>query len=351
MRDDASATRAFMVGLAGLSLSGAEVAFLDRWRPCGIILFTRNYESEVQLQALVEAARTAAGGGDLLVLVDQEGGRVQRLRGEFWPDVPPAAVFGQLYSNAPTEAVAAVRDVSALVGARLKHVGINTNCIPCLDLAVDGAHDIIGSRAFGRSPEVVTALGRAVADGLADAGVLAVMKHLPGHGRAYADSHLELPKIDAAREELSQTDWVPMRNLADLQAGMTAHVLYPALDAERCASISPTVIDQVVRDDIGFDGLLMSDDLSMKALSGGIRDRGAQVLSAGCDVALHCNGDMAEMLELAPAMPFLAGRARQRWEACLQVTRKQAEIDEAAGLSALARMQAYARNTMQSARP
>ena len=330
-------SRAFITGLAGLTLSEPEANFLAETRPCGLIIFSRNFQDDDQLRALISAARDAVGGGALLVLVDQEGGRVQRLRGGDWPDVPPAARFGDLYRRDPARSVAALRSVMHGLGVRLRGVGINCDCLPCLDVPVAGADNIIGDRAFSNDPEVVAVLGRAAAEGLMDAGVLPVIKHIPGHGRALVDSHKSLPVVRAGAEALRQQDFRPFAALSDMPAAMSAHVTFEAFDSEQPASISPIVMQAVVRGEIGFDGLVMSDDISMGALAGSLDARARAVLAAGSDVVLHCNGNLDDMREVARNTEVLAGAAMARYERCLNLVKRPAEtMDEAEFDAALA---------------
>lgn len=316
--------RSFIVGLSGLQLRDEEAVFLADHKPCGIIIFTRNYADDAQLRRLIDMARRAAGGADMLVLVDQEGGRVQRLRGPDWPDLPAAARFGALYETDPAAALIAARAASHWLGGLLRGVGINTNCVPCLDVPVAGADAIIGDRAYGCCPEVVTALGGAVAAGALDAGVVPVMKHIPGHGRAGVDSHLALPVVDADLEVLRRQDFAPFAAHRGLPAAMSAHVTYRAVDDEAPASVSAKMIGRIIRDNIGFDGLLMSDDVSMQALAGTIGERAKAVVSAGCDLILHCNGNLEEMIEVATVAPQLEGEALRRYQHCLDIIRQPA---------------------------
>ncbi|MDX2224220.1 MAG: beta-N-acetylhexosaminidase [Rhodospirillaceae bacterium] len=295
---------AAIFGLGGLALTDVERDFFRRVRPAGFILFARNVDTPAQVRALVDALRALNPDIDPLVLIDQEGGRVQRLRPPHWRFAPAAAEFGALHACDPHAAANAVRLNMALIGRELLDLGIDVDCAPVLDVPVAGAHDVIGDRAYGRDPHTVTALGRAAADGLIDAGVMPVIKHIPGHGRAAADSHLALPVVDTDLETLRATDFRAFADFlrppgAPVCFGMTAHVIYRAIDAERPATLSPVVIGDVIRGELGFDGLLMSDDLSMKALSGPFDARAAQSLAAGCDVVLHCNGDMTEMEAVA----------------------------------------------------
>jgi beta-N-acetylhexosaminidase len=313
---------AFITGLAGPELTAQEADMLRQARPCGVILFARNAVDPDQLRRLTDDARSAVGD-EIMVLVDQEGGRVQRLRPPHWRALPAAAAYGKLREGDPQRALAVARATARLTAADLRAVGINTNCAPLLDLPAPGSHGVIGDRAYADSPEEVAALGAAVADGLMAGGVLPVMKHLPGHGRAMADSHFDLPVVDTARAELEASDFVPFRKLAHLPAAMTAHVVFAAIDADAPASTSKRVTGEVIRGSIGFDGLLMSDDLAMKALRGSVAERAAAVIAAGSDVILACNGGLAESEAVASVAPPLEGRARERFEAARAVFAQQ----------------------------
>lgn len=300
--------RAFIAGCAGPVLSSDERAFLRETRPWGLILFRRNVETPDQLRALTGSFRDLLGA-DAAVLVDQEGGRVQRLSQPHWPVYPPAAVFGRMGSEGARLAGICAR----LIALDLRAVGIDVDCLPVLDSPAPGAHQVIGDRAYADNPDDVARLGRAAARGLMAGGVMPVMKHIPGHGRALADSHLELPRVKAARAELER-DFAPFRANADLPAAMTAHVVYEALDPVFPATLSREALQNVVRGEIGFDGLLMTDDLSMKALEGRFFERAARAFGAGVDLALHCNGDLAEAGAVAHASPVLAGLSLARVE-------------------------------------
>lgn len=326
--------KAFITGVAGLDLGPEERAFLARERPAGLILFARNAASAVQVRALVAAARGAVGG-DLLVLVDQEGGRVQRLKPPIARRLPPAAAYAAHFAGDLAGAAGAAFLVARLAADDLTALGIDCNCVPVLDVPVPGAHDIIGNRAYARDPDAITALGGAVARGLMAGGVLPVMKHVPGHGRATADSHLELPVVVEPRGVLEATDFRPFAALADLPAAMTAHVVYAALDGVRPASTSPVVVADVIRGHMRYDGLLMSDDLAMKALTGTFTERTRAVIEAGSDLALHCNGDMAEMRAVAGAAPVLAGAALARFERAVAVTQGQRQAYDRARAEAV----------------
>ncbi len=316
------------LGLAGLALNDDERALFRAANPAGYILFKRNVDSPDQVRALTQSLRDLAGR-DLPILIDQEGGRVARLRPPHWPEFPTGERFGLLYDKAPITAIEACRLNALALAALLKDLGINVDCLPLLDVRDTQGHDIIGDRSFGTEPMVVSALGKAVLDGFRAGGICGVVKHIPGHGRARADSHLELPVVTASRDELER-DFEPFRRLADAPMAMTAHITYTALDAARCATLSPDVID-FIRQDIGFGGLLMSDDLGMHALgnpqSGGhppgsnaLQDFGARALAsldAGCDIALHCSGDFNEMRSIVEAAPVMSNAAATRLAAAM----------------------------------
>lgn len=318
---------ALIVGLAGTELSAEEAAFLRSACPAGIILFSRNLADREQVARLTSQARDAAGS-DLLVLIDQEGGRVQRLRPPLGRALPPARAYVPAFADAHRAAVAA-RAVARLLADDLRALGINCNCAPVLDRPVEGAHQIIGDRAYHHDAEAIAVLGRAVAEGLMAGGVLPVMKHVPGHGRATADSHLALPVVDTPRAELEATDFLPFRRLADLPAAMTAHVVYADIDARAPASTSVRMTRQIIREHIGFDGLLMSDDLGMQALSGPIGRRAAAVIAAGSDLALHCSGNLAEMREVAAEVPRVEGAALRRLQRARAICAQCAPYDAA----------------------
>ena len=329
--------RALITGLQGITLTDGERSFLSDVRPLGIILFARNCEAQDQIRGLVAEALSAVGSGETLVLIDQEGGRVQRLRPPLGRALPAAEAYARRYeAGDPEGACAAAEGAARLVARDLLDLGINTNCTPVLDLPVPGSHTIIGDRAFGTAVEQVVRLGRAVARGFQSSGVLPVIKHIPGHGRATKDSHLDLPVVDTAREDLSRTDFAPFRALADVPAAMTAHVVFTAVDPDAPASTSPTVIREVIRSEIGYDGLLMSDDLGMQALRGGMRERAEAVIRAGSDVALHCSGLMAEMEAAASGVPDLDGPALRRAQRALAILNRREDFDVAAAERRLA---------------
>ncbi|MFI5019275.1 MAG: beta-N-acetylhexosaminidase [Dongiales bacterium] len=300
---------AAIFGCAGPQLAAAERDFFARADPTGFILFARNVESPAQLRALVVALRQSVGREDAPVLVDQEGGRVQRLKPPQWRAAPAPGRFGELAAKDPAKAVEAVRLNARLIAGELVAAGIDTVGAPSLDLRLPGAHQVIGDRAFSADPEIVAALGRAACEGFLAAGVTAVIKHLPGHGRSQVDSHLSLPVVEAPLAELEASDFRPFRALADMPLGMTGHLLILAIDAERPATISSRVIAEVIRGFIGFQGVLITDDLSMEALSGTVQSRAAAAIAAGCDLALHCNGKLAEMAAIAEALPPISADA------------------------------------------
>ncbi|MBI1384456.1 MAG: beta-N-acetylhexosaminidase [Rhizobiales bacterium] len=319
--------RAFITGCAGPVLSANEVAFMRAAQPAGLILFQRNCLGPDQVRRLIASFREAVGGADALVLVDQEGGRVQRLRAPAWRELPAAALFGKLYEHDQRVGLTAAKVVAQLVASELAADGFNMNCVPVLDVPGAGAHEIIGDRAFCSDPAAIVALGEAVAIGHLSQGVLPVMKHVPGHGRAMADSHEELPVVDAPLEELANVDFIPFQALRNMPAAMTAHVLYRNLDPDQPASTSHAIIAEVVRRYMGFEGLLMSDDLSMKALEGSVAERARAVIAAGCDLALHCNGQLGEMEAVASNVPVLGGAAAVRFEACIALTGRREAFD------------------------
>jgi beta-N-acetylhexosaminidase len=298
-------------GLAAETLTADEGAFFREADPAGYILFKRNIASPGQLRALTDDLRGLAGRDDLLIMIDQEGGRVARMQPPVWPAFPSAEPFDRLYARAPSSAIAAARANARAIAATLAEVGINVDALPLLDLRLEGQSDIIGDRSLGADPMQVAALGRAVLEGLRAGGVVGIVKHMPGHGRAAVDSHLSLPTVSASADQL-EADIAPFISLAAAPMGMTAHIVYTAWDPERPASLSPIIIGDIIRGRIGFDGLLMSDDLDMKALSGDIGALAAGVVAAGCDIALNCWGRMADMVAIADALPDISEQGRAR---------------------------------------
>lgn len=329
-----SAIGAFITGCAGTSLSDRETVFFRDRNPWGLILFRRNCETPEQIKALTSAFRAAVGRRDAPVFVDQEGGRVQRLGppSRSWRTYPPARSFGDLYDSDPVAALRTARHVGRLMAEDLVAAGITVNCVPVLDVPQPGAHEIIGKRAYSTNREQIMVLARAHVAGFLDGGVLPVIKHIPGHGRAKADSHLDLPVVDSRKMELAATDFPPFAAFADAPMAMTAHVVYTALDKTAPATLSAKVIKTVIRSEIGFRGLLMTDDLSMKALSGSYAERTQRALKAGCDVVLHCNGEVSEMEEVAAAAGTLRGQPMRRARAALKLMRKPQPFDRRAAL-------------------
>lgn len=321
--------RAFITGMNGPALTARERSFLREAQPWGLIIFKRNIAGPDALRRLIDDARTALGR-DAPVLIDQEGGRVQRLGPPHWPAYPPGAAYGALYDRDRDRGLAAARLGARLIAADLSPLGIDVDCMPVADVPVAGADPIIGDRAYGREPAKVAAIAGAVAQGLAEGGVLPVLKHIPGHGRATADSHKRLPVVNADRATLEATDFAAFRQLAKLPLAMTAHVVFTAIDPVAPATVSAAILRDVIRDSIGFQGLLMSDDISMGALSGSVGERTRAAIAAGCDVVLHCNGETAEMRAVAAAAPLLAGEAARRAVAALAMKRPAAPIDLAA---------------------
>jgi beta-N-acetylhexosaminidase len=306
--------KAFICGCAGLALNAEERAFLHHEDPWGLILFKRNVADRDQVRALTRSFRECVGRADAPVLIDQEGGRVQRMAPPHWRAYPAAAAIEA--GLEPSCAEAAARLVARLIAFDLVEVGITVDCAPVLDVADPGMHAAIGSRAFSSRPERVVAMGRAVAEGLLAGGVAPVIKHMPGHGRARVDSHHELPVVDAGRDDLKR-DFAPFAALKDLPMAMSAHVLYRAIDGRRPATASSIVVGKVMRGEIGFDGLIMSDDVSMKALEGSYEIRAAAIIDAGLDMVLHCNGELDQARAVASATPRLMGSSLRRAEAAL----------------------------------
>ncbi|MDE2595587.1 MAG: beta-N-acetylhexosaminidase [Sphingomonadales bacterium] len=306
-------------GLSGTTLTAEERAFFADADPAGYILFGRNIESRAQLRALTDELRGIHGRSRLFICIDQEGGRVSRMKPPEWLAYPAGQAFDHLWDLAPASAIEAARANAEALGLDLAEAGISVDCLPLLDVRQPGAHDVIGDRALGTEPRRVAALGRAVLDGLERAGVCGVVKHMPGHGRAGADSHKELPTVTVSEAEL-EVDIAPFRTLADAPVAMTAHIVFTAWDKERPATQSPTVIEQIIRRRIGFDGLLLTDDLDMEALSGTIPERAARSIAAGCDVALNCWGRMDDMVGIARVLPVMAPAAAVRLERALAFT-------------------------------
>ncbi len=320
------AERAFITGLKGAAITAAERAFLRDASPMGLILFKRNIVDPPQLKELIEQFRSICGP-DAAVFIDQEGGRVQRMGPPHWPAYPAGAVYGELYRREPARGLRAAWLGARLIAADLAAVGITVDCLPVADVPVAGADKVIGDRAYGDTARQGAAIAAAVAAGLQAGGVLPVIKHLPGHGRATADSHHQLPVVTADRATLEATDFAAFVPLATAPFGMTAHVVFTALDPTLPATTSTIMIGQVIRGFIGFSGALMTDDVSMGALSGPIAERVRRSLAAGCDLILHCNGELAEMQEVAASCPELGGAALERTARALASRRPPEAID------------------------
>ena len=331
-----SSTAAAIFGCAGTVLTQEERAFFNDVQPFGFILFTHkpapyghqhNCESPDQVRALCAELRSTVSNSQAPIFIDQEGGKVQRLGPPHWRPRPPARRFGELFEHNPEEGREATYLCARLMAHELREVGINANCTPVLDVPIPGAHDIIGDRAYSIKPATVIALGRITVAGHLDSGVLPVIKHIPGHGRALADSHLALPRVSAPYAELSTHDFVTFRGVNDAPIAMTAHIVYEAIDPERPATTSSRVVQTVIRKEIGFRGLLLSDDLSMAALKGPMAKRARAALIAGCDVVLHCNGDLNEMKQIAAEIKPLSGESQRRAETAIAQYRQPAELD------------------------
>jgi beta-N-acetylhexosaminidase len=318
--------RAFITGLKGTAITAEERAFLREALPAGLIVFKRNIVDPHQLKELIEEFREISGT-DPPVFIDQEGGRVQRMGPPHWPVYPAGAIYGKLYRSDPAQGLRAAWLGARLMAADLIAVGITVDCLPVVDVPVAGADQVIGDRAYGDSAYQVAAIAAAVAAGLQAGGVLSVIKHLPGHGRATADSHRQLPIVTADRATLERSDFAAFAPLAAAPFGMTAHVVFTALDPALPATTSTIMIEQVIRGHIGFAGALMTDDVSMGALSGPIAERVRGSLAAGCDLVLHCNGELAEMQEVAASCPELGGAARERTARALASRRPPEAID------------------------
>jgi beta-N-acetylhexosaminidase len=328
-------SKAFITGLAGTTLMAAERDFIRAERPWGFILFRRNIDTPAQVAALTAEVRNVLGEPDAPFLVDQEGGKVQRFRPPNWPLYPAGAAFGRLYDAEPALGLRAARLSARLIADDLAKVGVTVDCLPLADVPVPGADDVIGDRAYGEEPKKVAAIARAVTQGLEEGGILPILKHIPGHGRATADSHLRLPVVDAPKSELESIDFAAFKPLADLPMAMTAHVVFSAYDPAQPATTSATMIERVIRGLIGFQGLLMSDDVGMNALAGSIAERTKALLAAGCDMVLHCSGELPEMQQIARETPELSGTALQRAKAALASRRGPKTLDRVAARAEL----------------
>jgi beta-N-acetylhexosaminidase len=327
--------RAFITGLSGTDLNDAEREFIAAERPWGFILFKRNIADPTQVVSLVGQLRDALGEPHAPVLIDQEGGRVQRLGPPNWPVYPAGAVFGRLYDLDPAFGLSAARLSARLIADDLCRLGISVDCLPLADVPVAGADAVIGDRAYGTEPRKVALIARAVTKGLAEGGILPILKHIPGHGRATADTHFRLPVVDSSESELKATDFAAFHSLADLPMAMTAHVVFSTFDAAHPATTSATMIERVIRGLIGFQGLLMSDDVSMNALAGSIAERTQAIFAAGCDIVLHCNGKLDEMRDVARKTPELSGKALQRANTALASRKAPLAFDRVAARAEL----------------
>ena len=327
--------KAFITGVFGTELAAEEREFIASERPWGFILFKRNVRTPAQVASLVGQLREAAAAADAPVLIDQEGGRVQRLGPPHWPVYPPGAAFGRLYDIDPALGLAAARLSARLIADDLLPLGVTVDCLPLGDVPIAGADAVIGDRAYGTRPDRVAAIARAVTDGLDRGGVLPILKHIPGHGRATADTHFRLPVVDTPKIELEATDFAAFRPLADLPMAMTAHVVFSAFDPAHPATTSATMIEQVIRGLIGFQGLLMSDDVSMNALAGSVAERTRAIFAAGCDMVLHCNGKLDEMRPVARETPELSGKAFARAKRALAARKAPLAFDRAAARAEL----------------
>jgi len=306
-----NANKPVIYGVAGTSLSDEEKYFFSKNGALGFIVFARNIEDKIQLKKLTDSIREMMDG-EVLILVDQEGGRVARMKPPHWKAYPSGQYFADIYKTNEAEAKEKLFQNFAEIGADLAEVGINVDCAPVLDVLTAKTHQVIGDRAYGTEGNQVAELGRKVCEGLLSSGVYPVIKHIPGHGRGTSDSHLELPTVDASLEELRAADFIPFKKLNDQKFAMTAHILYTAIDKINCATTSPTAI-KLIREELGFKNILMSDDVSMKALTGSFHDKSKAILKAGCDLVLHCNGKMDEMIEINSALPRLSDEFFERF--------------------------------------
>ncbi len=309
---DLSNCKSVIFGCEGTKLSAAEKKFFKAEQPFGFILFTRNVETPKQLKKLVKSLRSAVGRPDAPVLIDQEGGRVQRLRSPHWFEAKPFGYFGDLYETEPERAIEALRLTTRLINSDLMEAGVTVNCSPCLDLRLPETVDAIGNRAFAGDPEIVARFGAVVVEEMLTAGIIPVIKHMPGHGRATVDSHLALPHVPTPHNVLQETDFAPFKALSMLPWGMTSHIVFDDIDPDQPATQSRAIVEDVIRGEIGFSGLLLTDDLNMEALSGGLAERATAALAAGVDIVLHCSGVLAEMQEVAAVCPLLGEEAQAR---------------------------------------
>jgi beta-N-acetylhexosaminidase len=334
--------RAVIYGFEGYNLTETERAFFKDINPWGYILFARNIETPQQVKTLTNSLRDLSGRDILPILVDQEGGRVSRFKDPHWRKAPATSIFGEIYDRNQTEGVEAARLNSRLMAHDLFEVGVSIDCLPMLDVRASGSDEsVIGDRAYSDQPETVAILGRAAAEGLMDGGILPVLKHLPGHGRSLIDSHAGLPVVEASLRALEASDFRPFRALREFPMGMTGHLIYKSIDGNNPSTLSRVVIEEVIRSKapgrIGFNGLLMTDDISMGALEGSFEERARKSLTAGCDVILHCNGEMAEMQSIASQTPILSGKARQRADKVIKAFCEPDDFDVDEGRNRLQR--------------
>jgi beta-N-acetylhexosaminidase len=318
-------------GLSGLTLTEDEERLFRDVDPAGYIIFGRNVENRQQLRALTDSLRSLHGRDDVPILIDQEGGRVMRMKAPEWPAFPAGGAFDALYDLAPMTAIEAARNNAEAIAQVLAEVGINVDCLPVLDVRVPDTHSAIGDRALGSDPMRVAALGRAILDGLAAGGVIGVVKHMPGQGRATVDTHHELPHVRASEADLEQ-DLAPFRALNHAPMGMTGHVVYDVWDGQRPSTMSPVIIEEIIRGKIGFDGLLMSDDLDMNALSGDVPGRALRCVEAGCDIALNCWGRFDEMVAIAERLPDITDAANARLDRAMAGATPKFDADRLAHL-------------------
>lgn len=312
----------------GLEISADEKALFEEFRPFGFILFQRNCDNPKQVKSLVTQMKECLGNDNAPILIDQEGGRVARLRPPHWKRYPAAGVYSSLYETNPELATAAVQVHASLMAADLTALGINVDCFPDADIFYEGADKVIGDRSYGERPQKVAVLARAAAEGMISSGVIPVMKHLPGHGRADVDSHKILPVVNTKIDELRETDFIPFKRLNDLPCAMTAHVVFSDIDSEKCATISKKIIRNIIRKEIGFNGVLFSDDLSMRALSDDPAKNAANALKAGCDLAVHCNGTLEERRSVLKTVKALKEAEAQRLKSVFAKRRTPREINE-----------------------
>lgn len=328
-----SIPKSVIVPCAGTSLTAEERRLFGHTNPFGLILFTRNIDNPNQVRALADEFRACVGRADAPVFIDQEGGLVARLRPPHWESFPSASVLGELYKIDPVRGIAAGKLLGRMLASQLAPLGITVNCAPVLDLPVEGANRVIGSRAFSQDPGTVSAIARAVCDGMRVGGVLPVVKHIPGHGRAMADSHFELPRVNASLETLEASDFIPFQNLGDIPFAMTAHVLFTELDPDNCATLSSRIIDGVIRQHLHFNGLLMSDDICMRALEGDLPVLARRAIEAGCDLVLICQNsneyplDTKALAEVIDVVPALSEETQGRWQKALEWLRPMGLFD------------------------